>query len=54
MEYGIDPFDISIELRIYQREDVDVVDSIPEAIEHIMEKIVDFDRQINTIKEAEW
>jgi len=54
LEYGIDPFDIEIELRIYQREDMDVVQPIPEKILQIMETIVAFDRQINIIKEANW
>ena len=51
LEYGISPYDIEIELRIYQRDDVHVFDPIPEAIENIMEIIVAFDRQIERIKE---
>ena len=52
LEYGIDPFDIEIELRIYQRDDVKQSYPEPELIIDIMETIVDFDRQIQAIKEA--
>lgn len=52
LEYCIDPYEIEIELRIYQREEVRVYEAIPEAIESIMEKIVYFDNQIEALKEA--
>lgn len=52
LEYGVSPFEIEIELRIYQRDDILVVEPAPEAIMEIMEKIVDFDQQIRDIKEA--
>jgi hypothetical protein len=54
LEYDINPFDIEIELRIYQREDVRVYEPISEGIATIMEKIIDFDQQIRSIKEANW
>lgn len=54
LEYGVDPFDIEIELRIYQRDEIRVFESNPEAITYIMEKIIDFDQQIESIKEARW
>lgn len=54
LEYGFSPFDIDIELRIYQREEVRVFDPIPEALLEIMDKIMEFDRQIENIKEAQW
>ncbi len=54
LEYGVSPFEIEIELRIYQRDEVRVFDAIPEDIAHIMEKIVEFDQQIEAIKEARW
>lgn len=54
LEYGISPFDIEIELRIYQRDEIRVFEPIPEAIAYIMEKIVDFDQQIEAIKGARW
>lgn len=52
LEYGVNPFDIEIELRIYQRDEIRVFDCIPEAIVEIMEKIIEFDQQIEEIKEA--
>ncbi len=52
LEYGVNPFEIEIELRIYQRDDVRIFDSIPENIVFIMDKIVEFDQQIQAIKEA--
>lgn len=54
LEYGVSPFDIDIELRIYQRDDVERLLPEPEAIYMIMEKIVQFDQQIEEIKEARW
>lgn len=54
LEYGVDPFDIEIELRIYQRDEIRIYEVVPEAIVDIMEKIVEFDRQIEAIKEARW
>lgn len=52
LEYGHDPFSIEIENRIYQRDDVR--QDFPEAehIASIMEKIIDFDRQVELIKEG--
>lgn len=52
LEYEESPFEIEIELRIYQRNDVVVFEPAPEAIMEIMEKIVDFDQQIREIKGA--
>jgi Protein of unknown function (DUF2800) len=54
LEYGISPFDIEIELRIYQRDEIRIFEPPPEAIVNIMDKIIDFDRQIEEIKEARW
>lgn len=54
LEYGVAPFDIEIELRIYQRDDIEQLFPEPEAIFMIMEKIVEFDQQIEEIKEARW
>jgi hypothetical protein len=54
LEYGVSPLDIEMELRIYQRDDVLIFDTPPEAILEIMDKIVEFDRQIDSIKEAHW
>lgn len=52
LEYGVDPFEIEIELRIYQRDEIRIFEPPPEAIIRIMETIIDFDRQIEIIKEA--
>jgi hypothetical protein len=46
LEYDMDPFKMDFELRIYQGDEVSVYDADPEDIMHIMEKIVEFDRQI--------
>lgn len=54
LEYEVDPFEIRIELRIYQNDEVRIYEPIPDRIVTIMEKIVDFDRQIELIKEAAW
>lgn len=52
LEYAASPFDIEIELRIYQRDEIKVFHPDPESILFIMDKIVEFDRQIEMIKEA--
>lgn len=54
LEYGQDPFAIQIELRIYQRADINKYEPIPEGIAAIMDKIIEFDQQIERIKEARW
>lgn len=54
LEYGVDPFSIEIELRIYQGSDINIFDPAPEVIAHIMEKIIEFDQQIEAIKEGRW
>lgn len=53
LEYGADPFEIEIELRIYQRDEVRVYEPLPESILAIMDKIIDFDKQIEELKEGE-
>lgn len=54
LEYGQNPLDIRIELRIYQREEVQKFEPFPEAIQSIMDKIIEFDEQLTAIKEARW
>lgn len=51
IEYGVKPFDIEIELRIYQNDEIRVC--IPEAdeITHIMDLIRTYDRRINELRE---
>jgi hypothetical protein len=50
LEYGVSPFEIDIELRIYQRDEIRIFVPYPEAIEHIMTKIMEFDQQIEEMK----
>jgi hypothetical protein len=52
LEYGVDPFQIDIELRIYQREEIQVFVPPPELILEIMDKIIYFDARLEAIKEA--
>lgn len=46
LEYEVDPFEIKIELRIYQADEVAVYDADPEDVQFIMERIQEFDRLI--------
>lgn len=50
LEYGVDPFSINIELRIYQGDDVRVFEPHPQVIADIMQRIVEFDNHIEAIK----
>jgi hypothetical protein len=50
LEYDVNPFDINIELRIYQDDEVSVYDADPEDIQFIMEKIIESDRQIQQLR----
>jgi hypothetical protein len=50
LEYGYDPFDIKIEMRIYQDDEVQVFDADPEDILFIMDKIREHDRQIQQLR----
>lgn len=52
LEYSVNPFEIEIELRIYQRDEIRIFEPEPELITAIMEKIVDFDQQLEFIKAA--
>lgn len=53
LEYGVSPYEIDVELRIYQRDEVRIYDPSPEDILFIMDKIVEFDRQIEMMKGAQ-
>lgn len=53
LEYGISPFEIEIELRIYQNNDVSVFEPDPEEILTIMNTIIDFDRHVEYLKETD-
>lgn len=52
LEYGVDPFEIDIELRIYQKNEVNVYIPEPQRILEIMDKIINSDQQIETLKEG--
>lgn len=51
LEYRVKPFDIEIELRIYQNDECRVYDAQAVDISLIMEKIIAFDRRIETLRE---
>lgn len=51
LEYGVSPYDITIELRIYQNDEVYFFEGIPELIDRIMNTIVDFDLKIESMRE---
>jgi hypothetical protein len=53
LEYGVDPFGIEIELRIYQRDEIRVFEPFPELINEIMIRIIDFDQQIESIRASD-
>ena len=53
LEYGVDPFLIQIELRIYQRDEIRVFEPYGESIMEIMDKIIEFDRQIEEMKASD-
>lgn len=53
LEYDKDPRDINIELRIYQDDECLVYDADAEDIWFIMEKIQEFDKQIEQLKREE-
>lgn len=53
LEYSIDPFDIEIELRIYQRKDIRVHVPFAESIAEIMDTIIRFDQQVEQMKASD-
>lgn len=53
LEYHVSPRDISIELRLYQNDEVEPCNPEPEGIMHIINKIVSFDKIITRLKEEE-
>lgn len=50
LEYGLDPFGIEVEHRIYQGNDYQISEPEPEIIRDIMNRIVEFDMIIDNIK----
>ncbi len=52
LEYGINPYDINMNLRIYQNKSVNVLDGDPDVITYIMERIIDYDMKLDILKEG--
>lgn len=50
LEYHHDPRNIGVELRIYQNNEIRVIDTNPAAIIYIMEKIKSFDKRIRFLR----
>jgi hypothetical protein len=50
LEYRVKPFEIKIELRIYQFDEIKIMEGDPDKIVHIMDRIVTFDRRINAMR----
>lgn len=50
LEYSVDPLKIEIELRIYQNDECVIHEPEPQRIMDIMQKIIKFDKLINSIK----
>jgi hypothetical protein len=50
LEYKFKPFDIEMELRIYQNNEVRIYDADPDVIFHHMDKIITFDKRIKEIQ----
>lgn len=53
LEYSVDPFEIDIELRIYQRGEIKIFEPTAETIVDIMDRIIYFDTQIETMKASD-
>lgn len=51
LEYEVQPHEIETELRIYQSDEVRRYEGEPETIRYIMEKIVAFDKRIDSLRE---
>lgn len=53
LEYKVKPANIDMELRLYQSDDILILNPTDEDIEPIMEKIISFDKIINEIRSQE-
>jgi hypothetical protein len=53
LEYGIDPFEIEFELRIYQRDEVKIHTPFSESIMEIMHTIIKFDQHVEDLKASD-
>jgi hypothetical protein len=52
LEYKVPPTEIDYDLRLYQNDDIDHVDTDPEEIMFIMDRIVEFDQLIEEARKA--
>ena len=50
LEYRFKPFDIAMELRLYQNDDIQIFIPDPDHITRIMDKIISFDKLISAIR----
>lgn len=50
LEYRFKPFEIEIELRIYQNDEVQIYEADPDVISHIIDKIITFDKRIKDLR----
>lgn len=53
LEYNVSPYDIEIELRIYQYDECRIYTADPSHIAYIMEKIISFDVMLNELRMEE-
>lgn len=51
LEYGFKPFEIDMECRIYQNDEIRIYNPTGDEISHIMSKIIMFDKKIEAMKE---
>lgn len=50
LEYKVRPFDISMEFRIYQNDEIQAFEGDPTDIVHIMDKAITFDKRIEELR----
>lgn len=53
LEYRFKPFELDIEFRIYQNDEVRIYEGDPEVIVHIMDKIITFDKILTAMRMEE-
>jgi hypothetical protein len=53
LEYCIDPYEITMEFRIYQNDEILVLKGDPEQIEFIMDRTIELDLAVEALKEEE-
>lgn len=50
LEYKFKPFEIEMEFRIYQNDEVRIYEGDPDVIAHIIDKIITFDKRIDQLR----